>query len=764
MQATANVRPLDDFVVAIFFGKDYQDNSSGPVSFSRLCREECFITWASQSASAIRQMRAEFAVWDPLAHVSDNTVGMCSCILRVAQWLCRAQDEVESSDSSSEASAPELSDSESENESVEEIHNQRTISTSSGHKPTNPAPTARAAASASAPIQPPKGSPDVLWRRRPTDKFVPHTKDNHPNRLADNVQVTDHECDSCWEYRIPAERPPTVPAHEPATGSPTLPRASRTEGMYTPLRIFDTLWPTELKEWLVLHMIKAQAALKPRYKLQQITARDVENFLMVSIIMQLVKMPRQTDYWASCWWTGETIIPKIMSGRRYESLQRSLHFYDREHRPGTPGSADFVAAPVAELLARVLKYAQDSYRLGRVASMDEATIKFKGRHGAKQFNGSKPIRRGFKVFVLSDPSGYVWNALLYLGKSTWSFSGGLAVKQEKGAGLYLAEQLLLPVSLMGTDPSSIQPGSAVASRRARSRSGITIVCDRWFTGVKMAAVLREQHGISIVGTLHTNRLPRSIKHLYERTDFAKKTEPGDIMAWQRVYPCDHEASAKTAMCIVTWHDTKPFHTLSTDPAFSAEKYKELGLSRKNKEGVLQRRSAHAINLYYNSYMAGVDLSGQLQRYLTLDRRGKRWYMRVFWWLMEVTLSNAFLIHRSLLTTAGAPRITQTQFREQLVEEMLSRAGITDEAAAAAAVPSDQEGAQGQAAGRTSIRQASRHHVLVKARGKKRGRCVVCPRTSSATKTPWLCKTCEVFVHLNESGSCLEKHIGVCDKE
>ena len=43
---------------------------------------------------------------------------------------------------------------------------------------------------------------------------------------------------------------------------------------------------------------------------------------------------------------------------------------------------------------------------GEVVAVDESMVKFKGRSSFKQYNPMKPIKRGYKIWVLADKSGY----------------------------------------------------------------------------------------------------------------------------------------------------------------------------------------------------------------------------------------------------------------------------------------------------------------------------------------------------------------------
>lgn len=59
-------------------------------------------------------------------------------------------------------------------------------------------------------------------------------------------------------------------------------------------------------------------------------------------------------------------------------------------------------------------------------SADESMVKFKGRSGLKQYMPMKPIKRGFKVWVLADSkTGYMLNFKIYEGKAQNAQEGTL---------------------------------------------------------------------------------------------------------------------------------------------------------------------------------------------------------------------------------------------------------------------------------------------------------------------------------------------------
>ena len=68
---------------------------------------------------------------------------------------------------------------------------------------------------------------------------------------------------------------------------------------------------------------------------------------------------------------------------------------------------------------------QAVYSLHRDVSIDEAMIPFKGRSSMKQYLPMKPVKRGFKVWMLADSNGYVSTFEVYTGKKGNTTERGL---------------------------------------------------------------------------------------------------------------------------------------------------------------------------------------------------------------------------------------------------------------------------------------------------------------------------------------------------
>jgi len=55
---------------------------------------------------------------------------------------------------------------------------------------------------------------------------------------------------------------------------------------------------------------------------------------------------------------------------------------------------------------------------------------------------------------------------------------------------------------------------------------------------------------------------------------------------------------------------------------------------------------------YNKFMGGVDLSDMLIELYRIDIRGKKWYMRLFYYFLDLSVVNAWLLYRRHMGQQG----------------------------------------------------------------------------------------------------------------
>ncbi|XP_037774741.1 uncharacterized protein LOC119571566 [Penaeus monodon] len=120
-------------------------------------------------------------------------------------------------------------------------------------------------------------------------------------------------------------------------------------------------------------------------------------------------------------------------------------------------------------------------------------------------------------------------------------------------------------------------------------------------------------------------------------------------------------SSKTGMICLQWVDKRPVTMLST-----AHTSKVVTLPP-NRRGV--ERSKPEVVVAYNNGMKGVDLSDQLAQSYPTTRKTVKWYKKIFFYLLDMTTTNALAIHRAL-----GGKLTQFEFRKELVRGLLQQGG------------------------------------------------------------------------------------------
>ena len=73
---------------------------------------------------------------------------------------------------------------------------------------------------------------------------------------------------------------------------------------------------------------------------------------------------------------------------------------------------------------------------------------------------------------------------------------------------------------------------------------------------------------------------------------------------------------------------------------------------------------------YNQYMLGVDRLDQRMSYYQFNRKSVRWWRKVFFWVLEVMIVNAFILY--LAHTDARRKLTHKEFRREIVLDWIVR--------------------------------------------------------------------------------------------
>ena len=212
----------------------------------------------------------------------------------------------------------------------------------------------------------------------------------------------------------------------------------------------------------------------------------------------------------------------------------------------------------------------------------------------KQYIKQKPIKRGYKVWVLADTStGYVYNFDIYSGKS---------MERQVPLGEHVVWSLTRELSMKFHH----------------------IYFDNFFTFPFLVEKLLED-GIYCTGTLRSNR----------------RGVPAELIRNIKMNRGDAKFLAIDSMSIVKWMDRKPVLMMSN----IADPRTMTNITRKLKNGKVIQLLCPVMIQDYNLGKVGVYRVDQRIQYYAVDRKSKRNWIWIFFHFLNVALSNAFVLYQ-----------------------------------------------------------------------------------------------------------------------
>uniref|UniRef100_A0A4W3GL10 PiggyBac transposable element-derived protein 4-like n=1 Tax=Callorhinchus milii TaxID=7868 RepID=A0A4W3GL10_CALMI len=359
----------------------------------------------------------------------------------------------------------------------------------------------------------------------------------------------------------------------------------------SPLSYFNLLWPDTVfgtvAEETNRYADQCQESAGKRDPCWTPTnAREIKTFFAINIMMGIKQLPRISLYWSQdtalrCPWASSA-----MSRDRFWKVNQYLHLQDNRKAAGKSDPGHDPIYKVRALTETVRRHFGQSYRPSRDLSVDEGMVAYKGRLYFKQYVPNKPTKWGLKVWMLCEAvSGYCLNFSIYTGQRPYP-SG-------KGTGYDVVMDLCSPYF----------------------HRNHHVYFDRFFTYPDLLEDLQRISGTKACATVHLNRkgLPAGARQLKLKTR-------GQVRFFQ-----------KGALLLTVWKDKRQVAVLSTNQSG------KMVLD----SGTLKPQSV----IDYNKHMGGVDISDQMRSYYPVGRPSKKWWRCILWYLVNITIVNAWLIFK-----------------------------------------------------------------------------------------------------------------------
>ena len=139
---------------------------------------------------------------------------------------------------------------------------------------------------------------------------------------------------------------------------------------------------------------------------------------------------------------------------------------------------------------------------------------------------------------------------------------------------------------------------------------------------------------------------------------------------------------------------------------------------------------------YNKWMGGVDRGDQIRQYYHLRLKSRKFYKYIFWFLVDVCIANAHIIHKHNTTPPCKPFKV---FRLELAKCLIGSNNSCKRAALSTSITIPRR-----------PRQNTMLHFPVKKRDNRKGvgRCWYCAHTRTPhlrKETSWYCEECNLYL-------------------
>ena len=366
---------------------------------------------------------------------------------------------------------------------------------------------------------------------------------------------------------------------------------------------------------------------------------DITDFVSILFIASIQKRKDKSTHWFSeDPMLENTIVKKIMSGNKFHKLLRYLHVCDMYRQPDVSRDDYDPIYKVQELKDMLEVRYNNAFVPGYALSLDESLIRCFGRLKFKVRIITKSARYGIKVYVIADAAtAYVLKVIFYTGKFTYHVEAdSIAMKKTVQIVKKLCE--------------------------AYRGSHRCVYIDRFYTSIDLMHEL-DKMDLYVTGTCMKNRLPKELRMNKNKKEY-KEMNRGDYKSHLYKYVMIKETGEQVEKKygLVCWKDkdivyalTNCVDTTKTDTCF-----------RRSSEGRITLQRPCVIS-EYNNNMGGVDLADMRRLHCNSTVMGlKRWWMKIFFYLLDVGTSNALVLFREAMNS----NMNVVEYKKQLVNLLI----------------------------------------------------------------------------------------------
>lgn len=463
----------------------------------------------------------------------------------------------------------------------------------------------------------------------------------------------------------------------------------------TPLETFLCVFPISLLEHMVFQTNLYATQLHGE-RFTRTNLDEMKCFIAINLMMGITKKPSYRDYWSSKFEMRDPYISSVISRNRFGWLLGHIHLNDNSVQPkkGEHGFDKlYKLRPMLDILDKTYI---DCYKPSENQSIDESMVKFKGRISFRMYMPLKPIKRGYKIWIRANDTGYVSQFQIYTGKVD---------KVEHNLGQRVVSDLTLP--LMGKYHK--------------------VYFDNFFNGVSLQTEMLAKK-IYSCGTMRKGR----------------RNEPKNLLSDKVMKRGDSDwRMTEGGLLYLKWADNRPVLFLSN---FHNPEHIDF-VSRKQKDGSSHNISCLKLVRDYNKHMGYVDKSDMYISLYKVNRKSKKWWHRLMWHFVDLSVVNSYIIYKT--RAVGTKNMSLKDFRIAVATGLIG----------AGTKQSNKRTSDGDEPNRykkiVPLEKRYDKCAHLPEHGNK-VRCAHCSTRLQPHRTRWHCTTCNVGLCLNDKFNCFRK--------
>lgn len=404
-------------------------------------------------------------------------------------------------------------------------------------------------------------------------------------------------------------------------------------GLSTPLSFFNYFFSDDIVNHIVSESHLYATEINPN-RSASISADHIKKYMGICILMSVVQVPNIRRYWSPI--VGNETIANTMTVNEFEKIRRYLHFNTNSSMLPKDHPQHDRLHKIRPLLTHLFNKFSTIPR-EECLSLDEQICATKARSYMKQYMPAKPHKWGYKLWVLSGVSGFIYNFEIYAGRE-------------------MNDQILSDEPNLGACANVV----VRLTRCVEKNVGHKIYFDNFYTTLPLVVELAKK-GIYSVGTIRRNRLPNC--KLPTETELKKEARGKCVEFFTTI--------DKINICSVCWKDKKTVNLLSkfvsAHPISTVKRYDKTKL---------QHIDIDCPNIIkqYNMHMGGVDLTDSLIGRYRIKIKSRKWYMRIFYHLIDITVVNSWLLYKKISSVRKEIPMSLCDFRIDIAES-LCRSGV-----------------------------------------------------------------------------------------